>query len=57
MMPNYARYDDLDEFTRFYRVEIAPALRADPDVDPERSIPTYALTKEQLLGVRQAPPL
>ncbi|GAD52679.1 hypothetical protein MBEHAL_1439 [Halarchaeum acidiphilum MH1-52-1] len=51
-MPNYARFDDLEEFAQFYREEIAPALRDDPDidVDPERETPTYAWLKGHYSG-------
>ncbi|NHN61613.1 MULTISPECIES: tyrosine-type recombinase/integrase [Halorussus] len=51
-MPNYARFDTLDDFERFYREEIAPALRDDPDadVDPDRETPTYAWLKRNYSG-------
>ena len=51
-MPNYARFDDLDDFERFYHEEIAPALRDDPDVDvePDRETPTYAWLKRNFSG-------
>lgn len=50
-MPDYARFDGLDDFERFYRKEIVPALRdADTDVDPDRDTPTYAWLKDNFSG-------
>ncbi|WP_256289349.1 tyrosine-type recombinase/integrase [Halobellus inordinatus] len=51
-MPNYARFDGLDDFAQFYREEIAPTLRADADVDidPEGETPTYAWLKRNYSG-------
>lgn len=51
-MPNYARFDDLDDFGTFYREEIAPALRGDPDIDtdPDRETPTYVWLKSNFSG-------
>lgn len=51
-MPNYARFDTLDDFETFYYEEIAPSLRADPDVgtDPDRETPTYAWLKNNFSG-------
>ncbi|GGL67283.1 site-specific integrase [Halocalculus aciditolerans] len=51
-MPNYARFDGLDDFAQFYREEIAPAIRADPDVDvdPDRETPTYRWLKANYSG-------
>ncbi|MFC4551052.1 MULTISPECIES: tyrosine-type recombinase/integrase [Halorussus] len=51
-MPNYARFDGLDDFETFYREEIAPALRADPDVDvdPDHKTPSYAWLKRNYSG-------
>lgn len=51
-MPSYAQFDDLDDFETFYREEIAPALRDDPeiDADPERETPTYAWLKRNYSG-------
>ncbi|GGN22108.1 tyrosine-type recombinase/integrase [Halarchaeum nitratireducens] len=52
MEATYARFDDLDDFAQFYEAEIAPALRADPDVDidPDRGTPTYAWLKGNYSG-------
>lgn len=52
MDPNYARFDDLDDFEHFYREEIASTLRADPavDIDPTRETPTYAWLKANYSG-------
>lgn len=51
-MPNYARFDGLDDFERFYREEIVSELRADVDVntDPDRETPTYAWLKSNFSG-------
>ncbi|MFB6078827.1 MAG: tyrosine-type recombinase/integrase [Halarchaeum sp.] len=51
-MPNYARFDNLDDFAEFYEAEIVPALRAgsDVDVDPDRETPTYAWLKGNYSG-------
>lgn len=51
-MPNYARFDGLDDFETFYREEIAPALRVDPNIDtePDCETPTYARLKSNFSG-------
>jgi hypothetical protein len=51
-MPNYARFDGLDDFETYYREEIAPALRTDPDVDtdPDCETPTYTWLKGNFSG-------
>ncbi|UHQ99284.1 site-specific integrase (plasmid) [Natrinema zhouii] len=51
-MPNYARFNGLDDFETYYREEIAPALRADPDdnTDPNSETPTYAWLKRNFSG-------
>lgn len=51
-MPNYARFDGLDDFKTFYRTEIMPALRADPDinVNPACETPTYRWLKSNYSG-------
>ncbi len=51
-MPNYARFNGLDDFETYYREEIAPTLRADPDVDtdPNRDTPTYTWLKSNFSG-------
>ncbi|MFB6164373.1 MAG: integrase [Haloarculaceae archaeon] len=51
-MPRYAHYDSLAEFAAFYDEEIAPAIRADPDldVDPDRETPPYRWLKANYSG-------
>ena len=51
-MPNYARFDGLTDFEQFYQEKIAPAFRADPDVDtdPDCDTPTYAWLKYNYSG-------
>lgn len=51
-MPNYARFDDLDDFGTFYREKIAQALRGDSDIDtdPDRKTPTYACLNSNFSG-------
>lgn len=51
-MPSYAHFNGLDDFERYYREEIAHALRADPnvDTDPDRETPTYAWLKGNFSG-------
>ncbi|GGL44141.1 hypothetical protein GCM10009037_29460 [Halarchaeum grantii] len=52
MEATYARFDGLEEFAQFYREEIVPAIRADPDidVDPDSETPTYAWLKSNYSG-------
>ncbi|WP_336023285.1 site-specific integrase [Halobellus salinisoli] len=52
MTPTYAQFDDIEEFKRFYHVEIAPTIREDPtvDVDPASDTPTYAWLKSNYSG-------
>ena len=52
MEATYARFGGLDDFAAFYREEIVPALRSDPDVnlDPDRETPTYAWLKGNYSG-------
>jgi site-specific recombinase XerD len=50
-MPRYAHFEDLDDFAAFYREEITPAMRADPEApDPETETPTYAWLKTNYSG-------
>lgn len=51
-MPNYARFDGLDDFETFYHEEIVPALRADSDIDadPVSETPTYTWLKANYSG-------
>lgn len=51
-MSTYARFDTLEDFKQFYQEKIAPALRADPDVDtdPDCDTPTYAWLKSNYSG-------
>ena len=52
MTPTYAQFDELADFERFYREEIVPAIRADPnaEIDPARETPTYAWLKSNFSG-------
>jgi site-specific recombinase XerD len=52
MDASYARFDGVDEFARFYREEIVPALRDDPefDADPSEATPTYRWLKRNYSG-------
>ncbi|WP_135855048.1 tyrosine-type recombinase/integrase [Halorussus salinus] len=51
-MPNYAQFNDLDEFEQFYREQIIPKLRNDPDfdADPLQETPTYRWLKTNFSG-------
>ncbi|WP_410767491.1 integrase [Haloferax sp. DFSO60] len=51
-MPNYARFDDLDEFASFYYTEIEQAIRDDSglDIDPDHETPTYRWLKSNYSG-------
>ncbi|RLM53906.1 integrase [Halobellus sp. Atlit-31R] len=52
MTRSYAHFDELTDFEQFYRTEIVPAIRADPeiDIDPGRELPTYAWLKSNYSG-------
>lgn len=52
MAQSYTRFDGLDDFADFYRTDIIPALRADPDIDvnPDCETPTYHWLKANYSG-------
>lgn len=51
-MPNYARFDDIEDFAAFYREEIMPAVETDGavEIDPARETPTYRWLKGNYSG-------
>lgn len=51
-MPNYTRFDAIDDFATFYREEIIPSLEPDSavEIDPTRETPTYRWLKGNYSG-------